>query len=1006
VRRRWCSPRPTAIARALMRISAAVAALLVLARPAHAQIAPDLHWSSFATAHFRVHFSEGLEPVARRAAGSAERAWTRLSAELADPRGPIELVIADNVDYSNGYATLFPSNRIVVYARPAVEGSALKFMDDWFDLVITHELAHIFHLDRTKGWWRVGQYVFGRNPFLFPGLYTPSWMDEGIAVYFESRLTGSGRIPGAEHTMIVRSPLLDGSAPRVNAWSASTTRFPLGQVPYAFGSLLMQQLSTVRGPTAMRTFVERSAERAIPYLLNANARDAFGIDLDSAFSLLADSLTRSGRANPVSPGRTAAPKDLTGRGWFAERLRWVGNDRLIYARDDGRTLTSLAEVTLADGTARSVAIRNSFGTTSPVPDSSRVFAQQEYVDPYTVRSDLYRERDGVTTRLTRGQRLVQPDARCVDRSSAATPSPGTRGPRSKDCDARVVAVQLTAASSRIVTVEGGVISPVTGSALDTIWSEPRWSHDGTRIVAVRRTRGAQSAVVVLDARGSILAVLGESHGVTMAPSWSPRDDAVFFTSDRNGRAALYRTVVATGEVERVAEAAHGLFESEVSPDGRTIATLQYRSDGYHVATLPADGPRERVDSASVFPTSRGDSVITIGASVAPATAYSPWRSLLPTYWLPATTTSDLQRTSYGFITSGTDVIGRHRYAATVVTDPGRGESEWDLSYAYAGLGNPVFGGYSSAAWDHFAVADSLKRPLGTLDRRKRFGGLSLTMQRVRYRSNAYVSVGAEIEFRDFATTPAALLSKLGATYARSYQYPTLSVTAGFGNARFTALGISPEDGIQAAATFRQRWRSDAVSATNSSSIVGYLHGFKAFDLGGPAHAVFAARAAFGWADDRAASEFQAGGASGGVLSVIPGITVGEGRRTFFVRGFPASAQYGTQALGASLELRVPLAQPARGWWMLPLFLQKVNASLFTDGATAWCPAGTANVTVCNSKASPRDWMQSVGAELQFDTAMQYDVPYRFRIGAALPVSGSRYARSRGVNGYFSIGVPF
>src|SRR5207302_6007026 len=109
-----------------------------------------------------------------------------LSRELVPPRGIIDLVVADNVDYVNGYATPFPSNRIVVYAHPPTDASGLRNYDDWNALVVTHELTHIFHLDRSRGIWRIGQAIFGRNPLLFPNLYEPRWVLEGLAVYFES----------------------------------------------------------------------------------------------------------------------------------------------------------------------------------------------------------------------------------------------------------------------------------------------------------------------------------------------------------------------------------------------------------------------------------------------------------------------------------------------------------------------------------------------------------------------------------------------------------------------------------------------------------------------------------------------------------------------------------------------------------------------------------------------------------------------------------------------------
>ena len=130
-----------------------------------------------------MHAARGLEREGRAAAAAAERAYAALSRELAPPRGRIDLVLTDDADYSNGYAIVSPTNRIVIFATPPIEHAGLRFNEDWLELVIIHELAHIFHLDRTRGAWRVAQTLFGRAPSLFPNAYSPSWLIEGLAVY-------------------------------------------------------------------------------------------------------------------------------------------------------------------------------------------------------------------------------------------------------------------------------------------------------------------------------------------------------------------------------------------------------------------------------------------------------------------------------------------------------------------------------------------------------------------------------------------------------------------------------------------------------------------------------------------------------------------------------------------------------------------------------------------------------------------------------------------------------
>src|SRR5690554_5618206 len=208
-RGRSMMPKRSAAPRRLGACAAAIALALAAGRPAAAQVPPHDDWRTFHTEHFRITFSPGLEALARHAAERAEMAYERLAQELADPpRGTIDVLLTDGVDFANGFATPFPSNRITVYATPPLDDLALAYTRDWVELVIVHELVHIFHLDDTGILGSILRAVFGRVPFgwpYFPALGTPQWSIEGLATYFESRLTGAGRTYGSMHEMVLRT---------------------------------------------------------------------------------------------------------------------------------------------------------------------------------------------------------------------------------------------------------------------------------------------------------------------------------------------------------------------------------------------------------------------------------------------------------------------------------------------------------------------------------------------------------------------------------------------------------------------------------------------------------------------------------------------------------------------------------------------------------------------------------------------------------------------------------
>src|SRR4051812_6607312 len=214
---------------------------------ASAQPAPYRHFQTLETPHFHVHTGPGLEREGRVAAAAAERAYALLSRELVAPRGMIDLVVSDDADFANGNATPVPSNRINIFATPPIENQGLRFNDDWLEIVVTHELTHIFHLDRSRGIWGAAQQVFGRAPFLFPNFYGPAWLTEGLAVYYESRLTEGGRLNEVQNRLVARAAAREGRLPRLDQLSLGAPGFPGGEGVYGYGALFLEYLSRTYG---------------------------------------------------------------------------------------------------------------------------------------------------------------------------------------------------------------------------------------------------------------------------------------------------------------------------------------------------------------------------------------------------------------------------------------------------------------------------------------------------------------------------------------------------------------------------------------------------------------------------------------------------------------------------------------------------------------------------------------------------------------------------------------
>ncbi|HEX6574221.1 MAG TPA: hypothetical protein VF042_04555 [Gemmatimonadaceae bacterium] len=970
-------------------LAALIALVSTCATIAHAQLDPSDHWRTIETTHFHIHFPRGLDSLGLRAAVNAERAFAELSTELRAPKGKIDLVVADNVDYVNGYATSFPSNRIVVFAHPPIDAPELRNYDDWLRLVVTHELTHVFHLDRADGVWRLGRSIFGRHPALFPNAYLPSWVIEGLAVYYESRITGGGRLAGSEHYMIARAAAEANRVPRVDQLSLATTRFPGGETVYSYGSLIFDYLSRTRGPDKIPLFIDKTSKLIWPVSLNGRAKKAFGISFENAWRDWRDSIVRVSKRNDPLPGW----RELTHEGRYVSFPRWLGDTAILYTAANGREVTSAYRVNL-DGEIERLGRRNNLDVNVQLLDGSIYFTQPDFTDAFHYRNDLYVQRDGHQTRLTKGARLTQIDV---------------------NASKEIVAVQNVPGSTILVLVspDGKTITPITEAAADIQWAEPRWSPDGNRIAAIRIVRGGTSELVVMNQRSRYPLVVVSQKSIVAQPSWSRDGTAIYYTSTISGATQVYRIPVTLGTPSRISSTSTGFFFPELSADGNRLAGLDFRYDGYHLGVGPI--PRDAgiiPDISSLRPVAAWNPLAQKLSdymslrSVAQPRDYSPWRSLAPRYWEPIfTATSSGDGVLIGAATSGNDVIGRHSYYVQADYDTEFKEAEGFGAYQYAGLGQPFLTFSGEQDWDHFGLFAENSERVGNLTRRIRTAGVSASFTRPRARTFSALSFGADVESRSYTTDPDTLLSHLAERFQKTRNYPSLFASASFANTKRPGLSISREDGIAVGATVRQRWESGEF-AHGSWSVLGTSALYKSLDLPGFAHHVVALRAAGGYADDEAISTFSVGGLSGGSLDILEGVELGTGTRTFGVRGFPPSSEQGIRALGGTAEYRAPLAAPGKRIPFIPLLFDRISMSVFGEAGRAFCPISAGTTDACRRPRTRAPWLASVGGEIDFDTAVQYDFPARFRLGLAVPVAGREPADANRASVYFTAGSAF
>ncbi|MDH5589362.1 MAG: hypothetical protein OEZ37_04900 [Gemmatimonadota bacterium] len=981
---------------------------------ASAQLPPDEDWRTLTTEHFRVTFPRHLEALGRRAAVRAEAAYGTLATAFPPaPGGAIDLVVTDHVDISNGYASVIPYKRIVVYARPPVDDLALGYFDEWMELVVTHELAHIFHLDRTGALGKALRGVFGRVPAswpFFPSLDVPRWTVEGLATWYESSLTHAGRAHGSYHDMVLRTAILEDRFEDLDQASGMSPEWPGGERSYVYGSLFFRHLLEKYGEERMGAFADAVAGQWIPYRLNAAAKDAFGVSFSQEWRAWREALAEEA---DVWRGTVATLGDPTRGEMLTEgaRVAWYprvsrDGEHVAFLRSDGRSDTQIRIMDLDGGGERALTRVNGIATFDWAPDGSIVFSQLELADPYRAYADLYRvDRSGGVRRITRGGRLSQPSVAPDGRTAVA-----------------VAEGEGTSALVRVDLADGSVETLVAPRA-DVHWGFPSVSPDGRWIAATRWTPGAHLDVVVLDVDGRERMEVTADRAMDLGPTWSPGGDALFWTSDRTGSfnaltAEVDPVARSVGEVRLATNSLTGTAYPAPDPGGRWLYYSGYHADGWEVERIALAGrgplPSAPAPPAEVAGPAGGPESVEdgSGAGEIPVQGYSSGATLLPRYWqpivdpavsTPSVMTPDItvparrvMGPGFGAAIGGQDLVGRHGYAAFVRYRPEGSKTDGGATYSYAGLGNPVMSvGYRSA-WDEDGVRLGRSAPgapidvLYALERERTLSG-GVTLRRSRWRSALSLTVSGAYAWKYRELLDDTLEPSTAYRLNRpEEELADVAATLAFSTARGHAFQLGGSGGMSAFVRARTRTHRNLPDTLvgarywdeSVDDVIGRLVVFKA--LGGPGYAphVLALRVSGGSAVGPGAhgGYFEAGGASG-MWEGLTGLSLFGGPSYFFpVRGYPEGIRTGRRVWSGSLEYRFPLFLVNQGMGTVPLHLDRLAGSLFLDAGNAWGPVG-GPVGYDSPMGSS---VVSGGAEVTGQFLTFWVVPLQVRGGVAFP----------------------
>jgi len=573
------------------------------------------------TADMTLYFPEGRDAQAgrflERVEGCAryEKGLARIHNGVADQK---MVVILPELAFNNAFVAARVYGYETVGVVPTYNTTDLFMLEGGIPpdpaIIGCHEITHYVHLQQIAGFsWFINT--------LFGEVYTPqdgldSWFDEGLAVYYETKLQpGVGRLAW---------PFWHGAfaagvaGHRINGGDLSfANRDFFGGNNYLIGSEFVSFLAGRYGEQKLWDLIGVQA-RSLLFPLGVSVR--FWQAYDSTLSTLLDQFADDVAARDPIQTRPAAQR----------RLREVG-DSVRYGRARDGTQALIAEdhdlpprliVIAPDG--RTVAERNLTDVAPPrllITSSPRLSGSPTFTADGRSLFFVVVDQD-VTYQVAR---LMRYDLATDTLSVAHADLGGAGGAISPD-GTRYVFPYAAGDHHDLAELDlrTGAVRVLAPQPPRGYVAGPRFSPDGRRLSATVYD-GSRFGIAVLDAAtGAPVTTLPTGGGPVHEASWADDHRVVYLgTSTDDWRFQVYVHDLATGGTEKVTQAPYLAFEPQAA--GGTVRFLN--REGWHWTLDEVDLPAARAPAATAAPgnaaAAPGDATAGSEAELPPAEASAP-----------------------------------------------------------------------------------------------------------------------------------------------------------------------------------------------------------------------------------------------------------------------------------------------------------------------------------------------------------------------------------------------
>ena len=228
------------------------------------------------TRHFTLVYTEDTSSTAEYLHSVMEDCYSELAEFFgSDPELTLPVYIREDEKAFNAFFSPYPSNHIVIYSAHVPED--LMFGPDTMRLVFLHELTHAFTFSFRGTLGKLTTAVFGDAADLANYLHFLYFLQEGIAVYLESR-EGNGRLSDPFMlSHITEAVAEDIDVSYMDASGARDIK-PYGELGYIYGGAFIRHASDKYGEEKIAEFFRRISSGVLSFPQNTWS-DMFSLTL-------------------------------------------------------------------------------------------------------------------------------------------------------------------------------------------------------------------------------------------------------------------------------------------------------------------------------------------------------------------------------------------------------------------------------------------------------------------------------------------------------------------------------------------------------------------------------------------------------------------------------------------------------------------------------------------------------------------------------------------------------